>query len=85
MATRLPLKSPSTPKPGSDLKAEISAGWMFCEMASLQMEAAMGWTNDQLFEALKRYEADCEAAGMRPISVQSYVDYSRRFLRWRDF
>ena len=31
----------------------------------------MGWTNDQLFEALKRYEKECEAAGLRPLSVQS--------------
>lgn len=43
----------------------------------------MAWTNDQLFEALNRYEQECEDAGLRPNSVHSYVDYSRRFLRWR--
>lgn len=46
-------------------------------------EAPMTWTSDELFEALKRYERECEAAGLRPISVNSYVEYSRRFLRWR--
>jgi hypothetical protein len=41
------------------------------------------WTNSELVEALGRYERECENAGLRPLSVQSYVDYSRRFLRWR--
>lgn len=46
-------------------------------------EAAMTWTSDELLEALRRYERECETAGLRPISVNSYVEYARRFLRWR--
>lgn len=43
----------------------------------------MRWTNEELFDALGRYEQDCISAGMRPKSVQSYLDYARRFLKWR--
>ena len=41
------------------------------------------WTNDDLIAALDRYEVACEGAGLQPTSVFSYVDYARRFLRWR--
>ncbi len=43
----------------------------------------MRWTNDQLLDALNRYQREAEAAGLRPSSVRSYVDFSRLFLRWR--
>jgi hypothetical protein len=43
----------------------------------------MRWTNDELLEALKRYEQECEASGLAPLSVDSYVRYSQMFLRWR--
>lgn len=43
----------------------------------------MRWTSAELFEALKRYEQECEASGLAPLSVDSYVHYSRMFLRWR--
>lgn len=41
------------------------------------------WTSDELFSELKRYERECETAGLQPKSVFSYVDYGRRFARWR--
>jgi len=44
----------------------------------------MRWTNDDLFEALQRYEQACIDAGMRPKAIHSYWDYAGRFLRWRN-
>jgi hypothetical protein len=41
------------------------------------------WGQDELLAALGRYEQSCLDAGMRPNAVASYVDYARRFLRWR--
>jgi hypothetical protein len=41
------------------------------------------WTNDELLAELHRYERECQGAGLLPNSVHSYVDYARRFLRWR--
>jgi len=41
------------------------------------------WTDDDLREALERYEAVCRGAGMRDNAWRSYVDYARRFLAWR--
>ena len=32
-------------------------------------EATMSWTSDDLFQELKRYERECEAAGLQPKSV----------------
>jgi transcriptional regulator with XRE-family HTH domain len=46
-------------------------------------EPGTSWTSDELFQESNRYERDCEAAGLRPTSVFSYVDHGRRFLRWR--
>lgn len=43
----------------------------------------MQWTSEELFESLKRYERECEATGLQPITVQSYASYARYFLRWR--
>src|SRR4051812_43046640 len=43
----------------------------------------MQWTNDELAAALSQYERECQASGMRPISVHSYVNYAQMFLRWR--
>jgi hypothetical protein len=45
--------------------------------------STMRWTNDELLEALGRYEQECISAGMRPKAVHSYWDYARRFLKWR--
>jgi transcriptional regulator with XRE-family HTH domain len=45
--------------------------------------SARSWNSDDLFQELRRYERQCEAAGLQPTSVFSYVDYGRRFLRWR--
>lgn len=43
----------------------------------------MGWTTDDLHAAIGRYEEELIAAGLQPISVHSFVTYSRRFIRWR--
>lgn len=43
----------------------------------------MGWTNSELFEALKLYEQQCESANLADATVHSYVNYARMFLRWR--
>ena len=45
--------------------------------------AGMSWTNEELFQALGRYEQECISAGMLPNAVHSYWDYARRFLEWR--
>lgn len=50
----------------------------------MRLEAMpMGWTNDELFEALNRYEKECESANLSDATVHSYVNYARMFLRWR--
>ena len=41
------------------------------------------WRQAELLAALGRYEQACLDAGMRPNAVSSYVDYARRFVRWR--
>jgi predicted nucleic acid-binding protein len=41
------------------------------------------WTDDDLLQALARYERACQEAGMRPNAIHSYWDYARRFLAWR--
>lgn len=41
------------------------------------------WTTDDLLAALGPYEYGLTAAGLKPISIRSFVDYARRFLRWR--
>jgi hypothetical protein len=43
----------------------------------------MLWTDDDLTAALALYEGELVAAHLRPTSVRSFVDYGRRFLRWR--
>ena len=43
----------------------------------------MPWTNDDLLRALGRYEDELAEAGLEPVSIESFVGYSRRFLRWR--
>jgi len=43
----------------------------------------MTWSNDELSDALGRYEQICIDAGMRRNAVHSYWDYARRFLAWR--
>lgn len=40
-------------------------------------------TNEELWQALGRYEEECIARGMRPKAVHAYWDYARRFLAWR--
>lgn len=40
-------------------------------------------TDDDLREALARYEREAQEAGMTRNSVHSYWDYARRFLDWR--
>ncbi|HSW41149.1 MAG TPA: HepT-like ribonuclease domain-containing protein [Patescibacteria group bacterium] len=41
------------------------------------------WTNEELWQALGRYEQECVDRGMRPKAVHSYWDYARRYLAWR--
>jgi len=41
------------------------------------------WNQEELFEALGRYEQECIDAGMRPKAVHSYWDYANRFIKWR--
>jgi hypothetical protein len=41
------------------------------------------WTNEELFQALERFGAECEAAGLADLTVHSYVNYARMFVRWR--
>ncbi len=43
----------------------------------------MSWTNDELLDALARYEAVCRKNGMTGKATFSYRDYARRFLAWR--
>jgi hypothetical protein len=43
----------------------------------------MRWENQDLWEALGRYEQECIKAQMRRSAVHSYWDYARRFLAWR--
>src|SRR5450759_2258297 len=43
----------------------------------------MAWNHAELVSALRDYERVLEQAGLRPITIHSYVDYSGRFLRWR--
>ena len=43
----------------------------------------MDWNQHELREALTAYERALLEAGLQPITIHSYVDYSRRFLRWR--
>jgi predicted nucleic acid-binding protein len=41
------------------------------------------WSDDELDEALARYETESAASGMTRNAVHSYWDYARRFLAWR--
>lgn len=50
---------------------------------SPRTEPKMRWSNDELWQALGRYEQECTAHGMRPTAIHSYWDYARRFLAWR--
>lgn len=43
----------------------------------------MRWSDDELFEALGRYEQVCIDAHMKTNAINSYRDYAGRFLRWR--
>ena len=45
--------------------------------------ALRSWSDQELAQALGRYETECRQAGMRETSWRSYVDYARRFLAWR--
>lgn len=42
------------------------------------------WTHADLLAAISRLEGELVAANYLPNSVHSYVDYSRRFARWRN-
>jgi hypothetical protein len=48
-----------------------------------QEASAKAWTDEELTEALVRYEDACRAAKMRDNAWRSYLDYARRFLAWR--
>lgn len=43
----------------------------------------MSWSNDELDDALARYEQLCRANGMTKNAIFSYWDYARPFLAWR--
>lgn len=40
------------------------------------------WTLADLYEELKRFRMAAEAAGLKPASVETYVDRSEKFVRW---
>jgi hypothetical protein len=40
------------------------------------------WTRRELEDELDRFQGELEAAGLRPTSVQTYVERSRIFVRW---
>lgn len=40
------------------------------------------WTVPELMDELDRFEREAVAAGLTAASVQTYVDRSRRFVRW---
>jgi hypothetical protein len=44
---------------------------------------ALSWNDEDLGDALERYELACRQAAMREKAWRSYVDYARRFLAWR--
>jgi len=45
--------------------------------------ARKAWTDEDLDQALKKYELTCRDAHMRDNASRSYIDYARRFLAWR--
>ena len=40
------------------------------------------WSISDLLNELDRFEREARAAGLKEASVQTYVDRSRRFVRW---
>src|SRR5207247_4417832 len=42
------------------------------------------WSHADLVDAVGRLERELEEARLLPNSIRSYVDYSRRFVRWRN-
>ena len=49
------------------------------EMTSSSTES---WTLRELQGELLRFEQELRAAGLRPSSIDTYVDRTERFLRW---
>ena len=50
---------------------------------SAKRTAVKAWTDDELEQALVKYEVTCRSAKMRESASRSYHDYARRFLAWR--
>jgi hypothetical protein len=48
-----------------------------------RMDRRTQWADADLLLALDGYEEELSRAALSPITVQSYVNYGRRFLRWR--
>lgn len=44
--------------------------------------AEPSWTYDDLQTELREFERQLKAAGLKPSSVHTYTDRTRRFLRW---
>lgn len=86
VGAEVPADRPDEP-PDDGVSPDASAAEVVPETPSTgtgqPADAITGSSSDELFEELKRYERECEAAGLRPNSVFSYVDYARRFLSWR--
>ena len=40
------------------------------------------WSVTELMDELERFEREARAAGLKETSVRTYVDRSRRFVRW---
>lgn len=40
------------------------------------------WTIENLYQQLERFEEELRRAGLRDHTVETYVDRTRRFLRW---
>ncbi len=40
------------------------------------------WTTARLLEATDRYESELRDAGLSPLTVWTYSDQSKRFVRW---
>ena len=47
------------------------------------MKGHGGWDDDDLGDALRRYESYLRARSLAPITVESYMRYGRLFLEWR--
>lgn len=48
------------------------------------MATREAWTIEELFDELRRFEAELRGAGLEENTVRTYVGCSTYFVRWRD-